>query len=157
MRTKFIAGIAAAVITVSGLGMTAAYAKGSFDHAEKRIEHLAKKLDLTAAQETELREKMQSKQKDMQAQKQASREIRKQLIQLDPNSEDYEIKLNSLVLEAQEQTKARIMAKAEQQKALFEILTPEQEKSFAELKSDMQHKMSKRFSDDGYERGKRCH
>lgn len=157
MRTKFIAGIAAAVITVSGLGMTAAYAKGNFDHAEKRIEHLAKKLDLTAAQETELREKMQGKQKDMQAQKQANREIRKQLIQLDPNSEDYETKLNSLVLEAQEQTKARIMAKAEQQEVLFEILTPEQEKSFAELKSDMQHKMSKRFSEDGYERGKRCH
>jgi protein CpxP len=160
MRTKFIAGITAAVITVAGLGVTAAYAKGNYDHAEKRMEHLAEKLNLTEAQETQLRAEMKEKQASMQDQRQARKDLRKQLMQLDPNATNYETQLNSLVLQAQEQAKASIIAKAEQQEALFEVLTPEQEKTFAELKMDMQNKMSKRMSGDRDERGHRgkgCH
>lgn len=160
MRTKFIAGIAAAVITVSGLGMTAAYAKGSFDHMERKMDHLASKLNLSEEQTARLKEQMAEKKDGMQEHRQARRDIRQQLMQLDPAADDYQSKLDSLVLKAQEQAKAMIVSKAEQQQKLYDILTPEQEAQFVALKSEMQDKMEKRFgSDEHHERHskRRCH
>lgn len=161
MRTKFIAGIAAAIITASGLGMTAAaYAKGGHDHMERKMEHLAGKLNLSEEQTVQLREQMQNKRDGMKEQKQARKAIRKQLMQLDPNAPDYQTQLDSLVLQAQEQTKSMILSKAEQQQKLYDILTPEQEQKFAEMKSKMEGKMS-RYFDDGEHRGRhgkgKCH
>ena len=153
MRTKLIAGIAAAVITVSGLGMTAAYAKDGFDHMERKMDRLASKLDLSEEQTAQLKEQMAGKKEGMQAQWQARKEIRQQLMQLDPNADDYQSKLDSLVLKAQEQAKAMVVAKAEQQQKLYDILTPEQETKFVALKSEMQEKMDKRFG-DGEHRGR---
>jgi Spy/CpxP family protein refolding chaperone len=161
MRTKFIAGITAAVITASGLGLTLAHATDGENHKERRmehrVEHLTKELNLTTQQQADLKSQLLSQHED---QKHHSRKaVFKQLMQLDPNAADYQTQLDSLVLEAQEQTKNMIMEKAEAQEKLFEILTPEQEKSFIALKNEMGEKMSKRYSEGkrGHHSEKKCH
>ena len=115
MRTKLIAGLSAAIITLSGAGFTLAHAD-----SDERMEQLQK---------------------------------------LDPSAADYQTQLNSLVLQAQDQTKSMILEKAEQKAKLFEILTPEQEKEFIELQSEMGKKMSKRDADHDHGRhgDKKCH
>ena len=150
MRTKLIAGLSAAIITLSGAGFTLAHAddddrmqKRHEHRIEHRIEHLTKDLSLTKEQQVQLKEQMLSQQ-EKRGDKQASRkDVFKQLQQLDPSATDYQTKLNSLVLQAQDQTKSMILEKAEQKEKLFEILTPEQEKQFIELKSEMGDKKSK--------------
>ncbi|MAY41929.1 MULTISPECIES: Spy/CpxP family protein refolding chaperone [unclassified Neptuniibacter] len=163
MRTKFIAGITAAVITVSGLGLTVAHATDGEQHKERRmehrVEHLTKELKLTPKQQTELKAQMLSQHEGMKLKHQNRESVFKQLLKLNPNSADYQTQLNSLVLEAQEQTKSMIIEKADAQEKLFEILTPEQEKSFIALKAEMGEKMSKRHSEGkrGHHGEKKCH
>lgn len=163
MRTKFIAGITAAVITASGLGLTVAHATDGERHKERRmehrVEHLTKELKLTPEQQTELKAQMLSQHDGMKLKHQNRDTVFKQLMQLDPNAADYQTQLNSIVLEAQEQTKSMILEKADAQEKLFEILTPEQEKSFIALKAEMGEKMSKRHSEGkrGHHGEKKCH
>ena len=165
MRTKLIAGISAAIITLSGVGFTMAHADSDrgedrYEHRmENRIEHLAKELNLTTAQQSQLKDQMLNNKEGKGDKQQSRKAVFKQLMQLDPNASDYQTQLNSLVLQAQEQTKSMILEKAEQQEKLYEILTPEQEKAFVALKSEMGEKMSKRYSDSHHGRHgeKKCH
>ncbi|WP_415889913.1 Spy/CpxP family protein refolding chaperone [Neptuniibacter sp. SY11_33] len=155
MNRKLMTGIAAAVLTVSSLGVAHAYTKDHGAKMEKRLQYLSEELGLTTSQQTALKETMQQKKVGMKDQHQAKRDIRQQLMQLDPASKDYQLQLNSLVLKAQEQTKAMIMAKAKHQEELYEILTPEQEAKFAQLKSEAPKKWMKHKSE--HRKGKQCH
>ncbi|WP_299181443.1 Spy/CpxP family protein refolding chaperone [uncultured Neptuniibacter sp.] len=160
MRIKVIAGITATLIALSGIGVTAAYAKGGHNHMERKLEYLTEALDLTPAQEKQLRENIGSKADTMKTHHQSRKEIRTQLMQLDPAAENYQTQLDSLILKAQEQTKTMITAKAAQQEALYEVLTPKQEKQYVELKSKIQERMSKRFGEGSEHHGfggKKCH
>ncbi|MGB0205530.1 MAG: Spy/CpxP family protein refolding chaperone [Neptuniibacter sp.] len=158
MRKKLIAGITAAAITFAGLGFTVAHAKGGHDFMEKRLQHLTQELDLTKEQQSQLSDSMESSKKAMQETRQTRNEIRKELMKLDPNSPDYQTKLDSLVLKAQEQAKQMVVQKAEQKQAIFSVLNEEQKQEFTELQEKWQSKMEKRFADgDHPKRGKGCH
>ncbi|MCP4597416.1 Spy/CpxP family protein refolding chaperone [Neptuniibacter sp.] len=157
MRKKLLAGITAATIAVAGLGFTVAHAKGGH-HMEHRMEHLAEKLDLTPEQQQQLSASMQDKKQHMQDAMQNRREIRKELMQLDPNAADYQAKLDSLVHRAQEQAKQMVIKKAEHKQELYSVLTDSQKQEFNELQSKWQEKMDNRFEDGGrHKRGKGCH
>lgn len=158
MRKKLIAGITAAAITFAGLGFTVAHAKGGHDFMEKRLQHLTQELDLTKEQQSQLSDSMESSKKAMQETRQTRNEIRKELMKLDPSSPDYQTKLDSLVLKAQEQAKQMVVQKAEQKQAIFSVLNEEQKQEFTELQEKWQSKMEKRFADgDHPKRGKGCH
>ena len=158
MRNKLIAGITAAAITFAGLGFTVAHAKGGHDFMEKRLQHLTQELDLTKEQQSQLSDSMESSKKAMQETRQTRNEIRKELMKLDPSSPDYQTKLDSLVLKAQEQAKQMVVQKAEQKQAIFSVLNEEQKQEFTELQEKWQSKMEKRFADgDHPKRGKGCH
>lgn len=158
MRKKLIAGITAAAITFAGLGFTVAHAKGGHDFMEKRLQHLTQELDLTKEQQIQLSDSMESSKKAMQETRQTRNEIRKELMKLDPSSPDYQTKLDSLVLKAQEQAKQMVVQKAEQKQAIFSVLNEEQKQEFTELQEKWQSKMEKRFADgDHPKRGKGCH
>lgn len=158
MRKKLIAGITAAAITFAGLGFTVAHAKGGHDFMEKRLQHLTQELDLTKEQQIQLSDSMESSKKAMQETRQTRNEIRKELMKLDPSSPDYQTKLDSLVLKAQEQAKQMVVQKAEQKQAIFSVLNEEQKQEFSELQEKWQSKMEKRFADgDHPKRGKGCH
>jgi Spy/CpxP family protein refolding chaperone len=166
MRTKLIAGLSAAIITLSGAGFTLAHAdsdermeKRHEHRIENRIEHLTKELSLTTEQQVQLKEQMLSQQEKRGDKQKSRKDVFKQLQKLDPSAADYQTQLNSLVLQAQDQTKSMILEKAEQKAKLFEILTPEQEKEFIELQSEMGKKMSKRDADRDHGRhgDKKCH
>ena len=159
MRTKLIAGITAAVITVSGLGMGLAHAKDRSEYMEKRLERMTEHLNLTAEQQEQVKAAMAGKGDKMRDQMQSRRDIRQQLMQLDPSAPDYQAKLDSLILKAQEQTKVMMQAKAEQKQKLFEILTPEQEKAFMTMQEERREKMSEHYREGKHERhhsGKDC-
>ncbi len=158
MRKKLIAGITAATITFAGLGFTVAHAKGGHDFMEKRLQHLTQELNLTEEQQNQLADSMESSKKAMQDTRQTRNEIRKELMKLDPGSPDYQTKLDSLVLKAQEQAKQMVVQKAEQKQAIFSVLNEQQKQEFSELKGKWQSKMEKRFADgDHFKRGKGCH
>ena len=158
MRKKLIAGITAAAITFAGLGFTVAHAKGGHDFMEKRLQHLTQELNLTKEQQSQLSDSMESSKKAMQETRQTRNEIRKELMKLDPGSPDYQTKLDSLVLKAQEQAKQMVVQKAEQKQAIFSVLNEEQKQEFTELQEKWQSKMEKRFADgDHPKRGKGCH
>lgn len=158
MRKQLIAGITAATITFAGLGFTVAHAKGGHDFMEKRLQHLTQELDLTEEQQDKLSDSMASSKKAMQETRQTRNEIRKELMKLDPNSPDYQTKLDSLILKAQEQAKQMVVQKAEQKQAIFSVLNEQQKQEFRELQEKWQSKMEKRFADgDHPKRGKGCH
>lgn len=156
MSRKVMTGIAAAILTLSSLGAAHAYTKDDGAKVEKRLQYLSEELGLTTSQQAALKESMQQKKAGMEEQHKAKKDIRQQLMQLDPNAEDYQVQLNSLVLKAQEQTKAMILTRAEQKEKLYDILTPAQEAKLVTLKSEMKEK----FGDKEHRRRhgkKQCH
>ena len=158
MKKKLIAGITAAAITVGGLGFTVAHAKDGHRGMEHKLEYLTEELNLTTEQQAQLAETMGDRKKSMQDSKQVRHEIRKELMKLDPAAADYQTKLDSLVLKAQEQAKEMVLNKAEQKQALFSVLNEQQRQELNQLQDKWQSKMEKRFADGGHPKhGKRCH
>ncbi|WP_286240914.1 Spy/CpxP family protein refolding chaperone [Neptuniibacter halophilus] len=144
MRTKYIVAIGAAIISVAGIGMSVANADDREDHMQRKLDRMSERLNLSEEQEAQLRSHMAGGKDQMKAQRESRREIQRQLMQLDPGAADYQDQLSQLVLKAQKQTEAMILARAEQKEKLHQILTPEQEAKFAEMRSQMQEKMEKR-------------
>lgn len=158
MKKKILAGITAAAITLASLGFTVAHAKGGHDFMEKRLQHLTEELNLSKEQQEQLQASMENGKKAMYDSREQRQEIRKELMKLDPNAADYQTRLNSLVLKAQEQAKTMVIQKAEQKQALFSVLTEQQKQELSELQEKWQSKMEKRFADgDHPKRGKGCH
>ncbi len=53
---------------------------------------------------------------------------------LDVNASDYDQQVATLVTQAQEKTAEMIQMRAQQKKAMFEILTPEQQEKYQEMR-----------------------
>ena len=126
--------IAATTATVIGSGL--AYA-GSKHHGgkhnlspEHRVEHMImkmdKRLDLTDAQETEIQSILESRMGNIMSTREARREIRQNVMQLDPKSADFDAQVEALAGEMSELVRQKTMEIGEAMKEVSAVLTDEQ-------------------------------
>ncbi|WP_428034239.1 Spy/CpxP family protein refolding chaperone [Amphritea sp.] len=151
MRKQLIIGITAAVIGAGALTAGIASAKDGWDrcgdrqgggryeqmdskHSGMRMSAMAEKLGLTDAQKTQMQELFQNQRGQMKDQRSGMREMHTALRDLDVNAADYDQQVAALVTKAQENTAQMITMRAEQKKAMFAILTPEQQQKFMEMR-----------------------
>lgn len=156
MRKQLIIGITAAIIGAGALSAGLASAKDGWDrcgerhegghhgkyeqmdgkHSAMRMTMMTEKLNLTDEQQTQMQELFKSKQDQMQDQRGTMREMHNALRDLDVNAADYDQQVADLVTKAQEKTAQMIQMRAQQKKAMFAILTPEQQQTFMEMRAE---------------------
>ncbi len=112
--------------------------------SEKRIEKMQQQLDLTDGQVTQL-QAIADKYKQQKKDRQSHKKTMKALHKLDPNSADYEQKLQQAANEAAENTKARVLHLGHRRADIQKVLTTEQQnKMKALMKQKRQQKKDKK-------------
>lgn len=111
--------------------------------AEKRLERMSKKLDLTAEQQEAIKSLWQQ-----QAKSERPDRPRAGLQRLNPNADDYAEQVQQQIVQAQQRVAQHLQARADHKAALYEILTPEQEEKLQQMHERGSHHKGK-------DRGKR--
>ena len=111
------------------------------ERMEKRLNRMAKKLDLSDEQKTQMRSLKQNRRNEIKPLRNEQRAIRKEIRQLDPNASDYAAKLADAANRQAEITRQMIIAKGNQRQQMATILTPEQ----LAKKKEMRAKRKARF------------
>ncbi len=144
MRKNFLIGVAAATLIAGTTTVAFAYDKNEDRHSRggHMLERLAEELSLTDDQQASLRSTMKENFSEMRDSMKKHRDSRHALAQLNPNAPDYQAQLDQLIADAQAAAKERVLMKAEHQKEVYAILTPEQQTAFAEFKGE--HRKSDR-------------
>ncbi|WP_432471581.1 Spy/CpxP family protein refolding chaperone [Amphritea sp. HPY] len=154
MRKQLIIGITAAVIGAGTLAAGVAQADRSWgEHercdsrsekhermsermdkrAEKRMDYLSEELSLSQQQQDQIDDLFDQNRSDMKKQMRGMRDMRKQMKSLDVSASDYDQQVETIVEQAQDKAAKLIRARAEQKKALYALLTPEQQEQFNAL------------------------
>lgn len=155
MRKQIIIGITAAIIGAGALsaGVASAYdrddrcgdRKGGHHgkheqmegkHSGMRMPAMAKELNLSDEQKTQMKELFKDRRGEMRDQREQMKEMHTAIRNLDVNAADYDQQVTDLVTKAQENTAQMIKMRAEQKKDMFAILTPEQQEKFMEMRSE---------------------
>ncbi len=151
MRKQLIIGITAAIIGAGALTAGVASAKGDWDRCNggegrhgkyeqmagkqnMRMSRIAEELGLSKEQKEQMQTLMKTTRNEMKQQRGGMKEMHNALRDLDVNASDYDQQLAALVAKAQERTAEMIQMRAQQKKAMFEILTPEQQEKFMEMR-----------------------
>lgn len=101
------------------------------DRAERRVERLARELQLDAAQQASLRALFADQADRLQARQEPPHA---RLEGLDPNASDYQQQVQQQIARMQQQLAERMQARADFKASLYAILTPEQEQQLAQLR-----------------------
>jgi Spy/CpxP family protein refolding chaperone len=96
--------------------------------AEKRLERMSKKLDLTAEQQEAIKSLWQQ-----QAKSERPDRPRTGLQRLNPNADDYAEQVQQQIALAQQRVAQHLQARADHKAALYAILTPEQEEMLQQM------------------------
>lgn len=153
MRKQIIIGITAALIgaTTLGAGIASADGKGErcqgegrhgkYEQMEKhghksqqRLKKMADKLDLSDAQQEQMKQLFRDQRDAMKAQKDRFHDMRTAMRDLDVSASDYDQQVAALASQAEQNAAAMVNMRAAQKKAMFELLTPEQQAEFLEMK-----------------------
>ncbi|WP_158657963.1 Spy/CpxP family protein refolding chaperone [Agarilytica rhodophyticola] len=123
-----------------------AYANADSQHyfAFTGEQHIAKALALTDQQKSEIK-RIRSELKNTR-QELRSRARHKNLFALDPSDSDYSAQVSLLADEKAERMKTKMLAKANAEREIYQLLTPEQQEKFTALKQERRkvRKMAKR-------------
>ena len=151
MRKQLIIGITAALIGAGTLTAGIASAKGGWDRCgsdeghhskyermegkhQMRMSSMADKLGLSDAQKDQMQALMKNKREQMKGQRGGMKGMHNAFQDLDVNASDYDQQVAALVTEAQQKTAEMIQMRAQQKKAMFEILTQEQQEKYLEMR-----------------------
>lgn len=153
MRKQVIIGITAAIIGTATLGSGIASADGKWDrcggegrHGKhermegygdkgfKRLKHMAAELELTDEQRDQMKQLFRDQRDAMTDLKDQRQDMREAMRDLDVSAADYDQQVAALVEQAQSSAAEQVKLRAEQKKAMFELLTPEQQTEFMEMK-----------------------
>ena len=154
MRKQLIIGITAAIIGGATLTAGVASADGKWDRCGdrgegrgkyeqmeghghkgyKRLKYMAEELDLTDAQQDQMKQLFRDQRNAMMDQKDSFHDMREAMRDLDVSAADYDQQVASLMTRAEQNAAAMVKMRAEQKKAIFELLTPEQQSEFLEMK-----------------------
>ena len=116
------------------------------DRADKRVERMARHLDLDEAQTASVKALFADHADKRQQQ---PRKAMKGLAQLDPNAADYNEQVQARIADMQQHLAERVQNRADFKAELYAILTPEQEQKLSELRD----RKGKHRSDGKHHRG----
>ncbi|BBB24752.1 Spy/CpxP family protein refolding chaperone [Amphritea japonica] len=151
MRKQLIIGITAAIIGAGALTAGIASAKGDWERCgggegrhgkyeqmegrhDMRMSRMADELELSDEQKSQMQALMKNKRAQMKDQRGGMRGMHNAFKDLEVNAADYDQQVAALVTQAQEKTAEMIQMRAQQKKAMFEILTPEQQEKYLEMR-----------------------
>lgn len=106
--------------------------------AEKRLEMLSRKLDLSDSQKAELKTAFAERESAHQTHRDEMRSLHEQLRTLDPAAADYANKVADLKQKASTLAGEKIDMKLAMQSDLDRVLTAEQKQTFAQMKERME-------------------
>lgn len=154
MRKQLIIGITAAVIGAGTLAAGVAQAdRGWGEHercdsrsekheqrgermdkrAEKHLDYLSEELALSQQQQDQVDDLFDQHRSDMKKQMRGMRDMRKQMKSLDVSVSDYDQQVQTIADKAADKAAQLVLVRAQQKKALYALLTPEQQVKFNEL------------------------
>ena len=150
------ATIAAGLFTMGAANAEAGwFGKGQHERGGdqyERMEHLADKLDMTDAQEQQLKVILDTaKERGEQAglgNKTKRHEMRKMMINLSPEDPEYMTKVEAQADNMASNMKIRMVEFAKVRQEVYGILTDEQKLEMKEMKEKRMKKMEKRWKDD---------
>ncbi len=119
---KFIIG----AVTATLLGSSLAGLAMAKEPGEYRQDRMAQELNLSAEQQTKMKELWSAHREDRVERRDAMREQMQQMRALDPKADNFNAEVDKLVNQAQERVAERIRAQAQMKAQMAEILTPEQ-------------------------------
>lgn len=138
MRKSLIVGLSVAALSITGLG--AAYASGKYEHGpmmgERYMEEMAQTLKLDNSQQDKMDALHDENRKAMRDNMRSMRDLRTQLHALDTTAADYQQQVDALAKQIAAQTEQMVQMRANQHKAMSEILTPEQRQTLAQMRED---------------------
>lgn len=156
MRKPLIIGLTAAILGAGALGVSVAQAdrdRGYGDHercAEQRsgeadhmsfkhrmkadhgMTELTEQLNLSLEQRDQIEDLFAQQRSEIRQQMRTFRDLRSTLQRLDVAAADYDQQINALVSKSQADAEALIRMRSEQKKALYALLTPEQQTLFSQ-------------------------
>lgn len=100
----------------------------------KQMRYIAQELELTDEQRDQMKDLMRNQRNAMFDQKDTMQDMREELRDLDVSAADYDKQVAVLVEKAQGSAAELVTIRAEQKKAMFDILTPEQQVEFMNMK-----------------------
>lgn len=154
MRKQLIIGITAAVIGAGTLAVGVAQADRSWGehercdsrsekhermsermekHTGKRLDYLSEELALSQQQQDQIDDLFDQSRSDMKKQMRGMRDMRKQMKSLDVSASDYDQQVQAIADKAADKAAQLVLVRAEQKKALYALLTPEQQVQFNAL------------------------
>ena len=157
MRKSLIIGLTAAILGTGALGVSVAQAERGWGHGEHerceekragesdqmsfkhrmKAEHgmagLAEQLNLSQEQRDQIEDLFAQQSAEMRQQMRAFRDLRGTLQRLDVAAADYDQQIDNLVSKSQADAETLIRMRSEQKKALYALLTPEQQAQFSQL------------------------
>ena len=101
---------------------------------EMRMSRMAEELELSDEQKNQMQALMKNKREQMKGQRGGMKGMHNAFKDLDVNASDYDQQVAALVTEAQQKTAEMIQMRAQQKKAMFEILTQEQQEKYLEMR-----------------------
>lgn len=143
--------LAAGLFTVGAANADAGwFGKDKHDRGERhyeKMEHLADKLDMTDEQEIQLKEILKSAKADSKANKTSRREMRKEMMMLNPDDPEFMVKVEAQADVVASQVKAKMLSFAKVRKDVYAILTAEQKQEMQTLMEKRMKKMEGRKKD----------
>lgn len=143
--------IAAGLFTIGTANAEAGwFGKDKHDRGEdhyERMEHMSDMLDMTDEQEAKLKEILKSAKEDKKANKTSRREMRKQMMLLNPDDPDFMTKVEKHADTAATHMKEKILRSAKVRQDINAILTDEQKQKMQRLMEKRMKKMADRNKD----------
>ncbi len=149
MKRSIVALIAASTLSMAAATYAGGYGHGhqgkhGSHHSGMRGLMFERALDLTAEQKTAVDEIYSNAKQQRKASSSERREARQQMMDLNPGDADYQSKVAMLAKQQAAQVEQRILAHADVQAQVYEILTPEQRVELEELKQEVKARSGKR-------------
>jgi len=151
MKTRFLMSslMVGSLLLASGTAVVFAGERGDCERGdrqqqrmEKRLAWMTQKLALTPEQQAAIEALWQQPSRSGGATM-----PRGWLRDLDPNAEDYPLQVQQQIEQAQRQLAQHLQARAERRAALYEILTPEQERQLEQMRKRSDHHQARAGSD----------
>ncbi|MGB0662584.1 MAG: Spy/CpxP family protein refolding chaperone [Pontibacterium sp.] len=157
MRKSIVAVAVSTALLMGGVNLAQAKPHGfmGMQQGGPKIERLARALDLTDEQVAQLDEAMSAKGVEMRQIGRAAFSLGEQLNTLDPLAADYQAKVEALKSEASTNAAQMVQMRADQQKILADVLTPEQLTKLQQLKEEKAKRFGERDGKHGGKHGER--
>ena len=111
---------------------------------ERRVERMAKYLNLSATQKQQVKSLMEANKATMQPLREQMRSLHQSLRQLDPASSSFLSQLNSLADQQADLARRMTVARGQNRQQIFNLLTPDQQTKMKNMKDRRMQKRMQR-------------